>query len=110
MAYKDLREYLAALELRGKLHHVKKEVDPGWEVAAVLRRVFQRIPPDRRPAVMFDRIRGHGMPLVAGALGASPEIYALALETTVDKIADKWAHAQAHPIPPVRVPRARSRT
>ncbi len=28
MAYKDLREYLAALETRGKLHHVKKEVDP----------------------------------------------------------------------------------
>jgi UbiD family decarboxylase len=103
MAYKDLREYLAALELRGKLHHVKKEVDPGWEVAAVLRRVFQRIPPARRPAVMFERIKGHDMPLVAGVLGASPEIYALALETTVDQIADKWAHAQSHPIPPVVV-------
>ena len=39
MAYKDIREYLAALEVRGKLHHVKKEVDPNWEVAAVIRRV-----------------------------------------------------------------------
>src|SRR5881397_1807877 len=38
MAYKDLRDYLAALEIRGKLHHVKKEVDPDWEVAAVIRR------------------------------------------------------------------------
>ena len=52
---------------------------------------------------MFERIKGHGMPLVAGVLGASPEVYALALETTVDKIADKWAQAQSHPIPPVRV-------
>jgi UbiD family decarboxylase len=103
MAYRDLREYLQALEVRGKLHHVKKEVDPNWEVAAVLRRVFQRIPRDRRPAVVFERIKGHTMPLVAGVLGASPEIYALALETTVDKIADKWAQAQSHPIPPVRV-------
>lgn len=103
MAYKDLREYLAALEIRGKLHHVKKEVDPDWEVAAVIRRVFQRIPPARRPAVMFEHIKGHRMPLVAGILGASPEVYALALETTVDQIADKWAHAQTHPIPPVRV-------
>lgn len=103
MAYRDLREYLAVLEARGKLHHVKKEVDPGWEVAAVLRRVFQRIPPARRPALMFERVRGHGMPLVAGVLGASPEIYALALETTVDQIADKWARAQSHPLPPVRV-------
>ncbi len=103
MAYKDLREYLAALEIRGKLHHVKKEVDPDWEVAAVIRRVFQRIPPARRPAVMFEHIKGHRMPLVAGILGASPEVYALALETTVDQIADKWAHAQTHLIPPVRV-------
>jgi len=103
MAYKDLREYLAALEMRGKLHHVKKEVDPGWEVAAVMRRVFQRVPRDRRPAMMFERIKGHSMPLVAGILGASPEVYALALETTVDKIADKWSEAQNHPLPPVLV-------
>jgi len=103
MAYKDLREYLAALETRGKLHHVKKEVDPDWEVAAYMRRVFQRVPRDRRPAVMFERIKGHSMPLVAGILGASPEVYALALETTVDGIADKWSQAQSHPLPPVRV-------
>ena len=103
MAYADLREYLTTLETRGKLHHVKKEVEPDWEVAAVLRRVFQRIPADRRPAIMFERIRGHDMPLVAGILGASPDVYALALETTVDQIADKWSYAQSHPIPPVRV-------
>ncbi|PWU24510.1 MAG: hypothetical protein C5B48_05990 [Candidatus Rokuibacteriota bacterium] len=103
MAYKDLREYLAALEKIGRLHHVKKEVDPDWEVAAYTRRVFQRIPPARRPAVMFERIKGHSMPLVAGVLGASPEIYALALETTVDQIANKWSHAQSNPVPAVRV-------
>jgi UbiD family decarboxylase len=103
MAYRDLREYLGALEKRGWLHHVKKEVDPTWEVAAVMRRVFQRIPRERRPAMMFERVRGHTMPVVAGILGASPEIYALALETTVDEIADKWAEAQTHPVPPVTV-------
>src|SRR5215475_11202201 len=69
MAYQDLREYLAALDKLGKLHRVKKEVDPGWEVAAVMRRVFQRIPPARRPAMMFERVKGHDMPLVAGVLG-----------------------------------------
>lgn len=105
MAYKDLREYLKALDLRGKLHHVKQEVDSGWEVAAVMRRTFQRIPRERRPAVMFERVRGYSMPLVAGTLGASPEVYALALETTVDQIADKWAQAQSKPIPPVTVPK-----
>src|SRR5207244_5038802 len=90
-------------ERRGKRHHVKKEVDGDWEVAAVMRRVFQRLPPPRRPAVMFERVKGFRMPVVAGILGASPEVYALALETTVDQIADKWAQAQSKPIPPVRV-------
>src|SRR4030095_3196392 len=56
LAYKDLRDYLAALEIRGKLHHVKKEVDPDWEVAAFIRRVFQRVSPARPPAVMFERV------------------------------------------------------
>jgi UbiD family decarboxylase len=103
MAYKDLREYLKTLESRGRLHHVTREVDPDWEVAAVMRRVFQRIPRERRPAVMFERVKGHDMPVVAGALGASPDVYALSLETTVEQIADKWASAQSRPIPPVTV-------
>src|SRR3989454_1966497 len=105
MAYRELRDYLSTLERRGKLHHVKKEVDADWEVTAVMRRVFQRIPPARRPAMMFERIKGFSMPLVAGVLGASPEVYALSLQTTVDKLADKWADAQTKPIPPVRVNR-----
>src|SRR2546426_9068754 len=43
LAYKDLRDYLAALEVRGKLHHVKKEVDPGWGGAAGIPPGFPRI-------------------------------------------------------------------
>ncbi len=103
MAYADLREYLAALEKAGKLHRVGTEVDAGWEVSAVMRRVYQRVPSARRPAVLFERIRGYRMPLVAGVVGASPAVYALALGTTVDGIADRWAQAQAHPMAPARV-------
>src|SRR3990172_807310 len=35
MAYRDLRSYLAALEERGKLKRVRKEVDKDWEIYAV---------------------------------------------------------------------------
>jgi UbiD family decarboxylase len=45
------------------------------------------------------------MPVVAGVLGGSPEIYALALETSVEGILDRWSQAERHPIPPVLVPR-----
>jgi len=101
MAYRDLKEYLSVLENRGKLRRVKKEVDKDWEIAAVCRQLFYKLPPTRRPALMFDRIKGHDMPLVAGILGASREIYAIALETdSVDGINRKWDQAIEKPIPP----------
>ena len=81
MAYGDLRSYLGALEEKGKLRRIKKEVDKDWEIAAVCRQLFYRIPDERRPAVMFENVKGFNMPVVAGALGASRVIYAIGLET-----------------------------
>ncbi len=100
MAYADLREYLAALERAGKLHRIAREVDKNWEVAAVARRVFQHIPPERRPALLFERVQGHTVPIACGLLGASRQVYALALETTVEGIGARWEQAQQAPIPP----------
>src|ERR671933_703083 len=100
MPYADMREYLAALERTGKLHRVQTEVDKSWEVAAVARRVFQNIPPERRPALLFERVAGHTVPIACGLLGASREVYALALETTVEGIGDRWSEAQALPLAP----------
>jgi UbiD family decarboxylase len=90
MAYADLREYLAALDGAGKLHRVAREVDKAWEVAAVMRRVFQRIVPRERPAMLFERVKGHDVPIACGLLGGSREIYALALETNIEGIAERW--------------------
>ncbi len=100
MAYKDLREYLGVLEARGKLFRVKNEVDRTWETSAITRRVFERIPEDKRPALYFERIKGSTMPMTVGVLGASREIYALALECAVEEIPDRWAEAQSAPIQP----------
>ena len=101
MAYIDLRAYLAALEEKGKLKRVAKEVDKDWEIAAVCRQLFLKIPPERRPALMFEKIKGFKIPLVAGILGASREVYAIGLETdSVDGINRKWDQALEKPIPP----------
>lgn len=100
MAYADLREYLDALENAGKLHRVGREVDKSWEIAAIMRRVFQRIAPQQRPAVLFERIQGHTVPLACGLLGASREVYALALETDVAGITERWDRAQECPMAP----------
>jgi len=100
MAYADLREYLAALDGAGKLHRVAREVDKAWEVAAVMRRVFQRIVPRERPAMLFERVKGHDVPIACGLLGGSREIYALALETNIEGIAERWNCALQRPLPP----------
>ncbi|MCL5075824.1 MAG: UbiD family decarboxylase [Chloroflexi bacterium] len=100
MPYRDLREYIARLEQGGRLKRIKKEVDKDWEIAAVCRKVFQKIPPERRSALLFEHVRGFTIPVAVGLLGASPEVYALALETTVDQIGERWDRALSNPIPP----------
>ena len=99
MPYKDLREYLAVLEKKGLLCHVRAEVDKDWEISAVCRRTFRSIPQERRPALMFDCIKGFNIPLVVGILGGSREIYATALETDQAGVFDKWARGK-NPIAP----------
>lgn len=101
MAYADLREYLSALENKGKLKRVKKEVDKDWEVAAVCRQLFKKIPPQKRPALLFENVKGFQIPIVAGVLGASKEIYAIGLETdSVEGINQKWDRALENPLAP----------
>lgn len=101
MAYRDLREYLTVLEGKQKLKRVRKEVDKDWEIAAVCRQLFYKLSDEKRPAVMFENVKGFNIPVVAGALGASREIYAIGLETdSVEGINRKWDRALEKPIPP----------
>ena len=103
MAYSDLQEYLARLEAQGKLHWIEQRVDPAWEVSAITRHVFDRYGWDDRPALGFRHVGNSSFPLVIGVVGGSPEIYALALSTTPDKIPEVWEKAQRHPIDPTPV-------
>jgi UbiD family decarboxylase len=105
MPYLDLREYLKALEKQGKLFRISKEVDKDWELSAVAKLVFRKIPDERRPALLFENVKGSSMPVVTGVLGASRQVYAIALETALnfEEIFRRWSKAQTEPIPPVGV-------
>jgi UbiD family decarboxylase len=105
MPYKDLRHFLQVLEQKQKLFRIKKEVDKDWELSAVAKLVFRKIPDERRPALLFENVKGFSIPVATGVLGASREVYAIALETELDfeKIFQRWSHAQSQPIPPVSV-------
>ncbi len=103
MPYADLREFLKKLESCGKLHRIAKPVDKDWEIAAVAKVAFESIPEPRRPALMFEQVKGFEMPLVLGVLGGSRAIYCLALECELKDLHKKWGDAERRPIAPVRV-------
>ena len=99
MAYRDLREYLAALEKKGLLCHIEAEVDKDREISAVCRRAFQRIP---EPTGLHSCSTASKdmISLVVGVLGGSREIYATALETEVDKVLKGGSPGQKTPQAP----------
>ena len=74
MRYRDLREFLAVLEARGMLARIATEVDPHLEMTEISDRVLRR----GGPALLFERPRGHGMPVLTNLFG-TPERVALAM-------------------------------
>ena len=100
MAYRDLRDYLATLEDRGKLRRIQKTVDHTWELACLARWMFQALPEKDRFGLLFEQVKGFDIPVMTAVLGASRETYAIALGTEPDQINDKWVQALLHPITP----------
>ena len=80
-------------------------MDKDWEIAAVSRIAFQSIPEPKRPALMFENVKGFEVPVVLGGNGASRSIYCLSLECELGEVQEKWSEAELHPIPPVLVPK-----
>lgn len=99
MAHRDIRDHLAALESKGKLRRIRKNVDHTWEVACLARWMFQALADEERFGLLFERVKGHDIPVMTGVLGASRATYAMALETEPDRINEKWVHALRNPEP-----------
>src|SRR5581483_5080724 len=99
-APRDLRAHLGGLEARGLLQRVRAEVDPAWEITSVARQVFLQARPERRYALLFERVRGYAYPVVVGALAASRAVYAAGLGVPPADILARGATALRAPIPP----------
>ena len=65
MKYRDLREFMAGLERQGELVRVAEEVSPVLEMTAVGDRVLRA----GGPALLFERVAGHSMPVLANLFG-----------------------------------------
>lgn len=66
MAYRDLREFISALEERGMLKRVRAEVDPVLEISEIVNRVAMR----KGPALLFENVKGSEFPVAANLFGS----------------------------------------
>jgi UbiD family decarboxylase len=105
----DFQTHLAALEARGLLLRIDRPINKDTELHPLVRCQFLGgIPEDDRRAFLFTNVvdsrgRRYDIPVVVGALAASPKIYAVGMGCAVEEIGAAWARAIANPIAPVLV-------
>lgn len=95
MPYRDLRAYLNKLEHEGEIIHIQREVDPVWEVAAVIRRAGEK-------AIYCDRVKGFDIPMVGNLFG-SPRKVELCLELERNNLLHEYWQRSRTAIDPVMV-------
>ncbi|RCV89192.1 4-hydroxy-3-polyprenylbenzoate decarboxylase [Billgrantia montanilacus] len=70
MKYKDLRDFIAALEAQGELVRVSAEVDPYLEITEICDRTLRA----GGPALLFENVKGHDMPLLGNLFGTPKRV------------------------------------
>jgi len=83
MPYNDLREFISELERRSLLKRIKAEVDPVLEIAEIQERLVRT----KGPAVVFENVKGHGMPIVGNLFGTAERV-ALGLGVSEEELKD----------------------
>ncbi len=106
--YKDIREHIAALEARGKLVRIKREINKDTELMPLVRLQFRGLPEEERKAFLFENVvdasgKKYDIPVVVACHAASREIYALGMMCRTDQIMEKWTQAQLNPVKPKMV-------
>src|SRR5439155_26304851 len=110
----DFQEHLADLEASGLLVRIDRPINKDTELHPLVRWQFLGgVPEDKRRAFLFTNVtdakgRRYDIPVVVGALAASPEIYAIGMGQAVEDIGEAWMRAIANPIAPVVVSTPRS--
>lgn len=66
----DLRQYIEALQARGEVNVVEREVDPQFELAAVISRSQKE---NDRP-ILFRNVKGTQFPVIANIYGSFPRL------------------------------------
>jgi 2,5-furandicarboxylate decarboxylase 1 len=87
------RDQLRMLEELDEVRHIGREVDAKFEIAAVAKKM------DGGPVAVFDRVRGHDMPVVIGLDGERHRI-ARSFGETPQSLIERYMGAITEPLPP----------
>lgn len=90
-----MREFLKLLEDEGELVRVHREVDPVFELAAVLEKIQETM----NKAVIFEKVKGSEIPVASNLLGTRRRV-ALSLNCNVNEILEEWLRRQRNPHSP----------
>ena len=106
--YKDMRDYVQALEKAGKLVRVKKRVNKDTELHPLVRWQFRGLPEEERKAFLFEDVvdikgKVYPIPVLIACHAASRQIYAMGMMCRPEEIIEKWTRAQLKPVKPVMV-------
>ena len=107
--FRDLRDFISLLEDTGNLHRISARIEKNTELMPLVRWQYQGLPDSQRKAFLFENVtdpkgKSYDCRVAVGVLGASREIYKMALGVS-DKegpgaVAERWNRALSHPIPP----------
>lgn len=102
--YRDLREFICALEEAGRLVRIGRTVIKETELFPLFRLQFRGLAEEERKVFLFESVtdtkgRSYRGKVAAGIYGASRAIYALGMKCREDEIFARWHEAMAHPLP-----------
>src|SRR5579885_2075961 len=91
LAYKDLRDWISALDRAGELKRIRVEADPILEVTEIADRVSKsKIPKPGGPALLFENLAGHpGSKLLINQFGSERRMQMALGVDSLDEIAGR---------------------
>lgn len=106
--YRDLREYLGALERVGKLRVIREKINKDTELHPLVRWQFRGLDESQWTGWLFEQLsdhkgRSYDAKVATAVIGANREVYAIGLQCEPKDIHRRWVDAYRKPIEPILV-------
>ncbi|HEY7585779.1 MAG TPA: UbiD family decarboxylase domain-containing protein, partial [Candidatus Deferrimicrobiaceae bacterium] len=95
MAFRDLREFLSALDARGELKRIAAPVSAELEAAEIADRAVK----SGGPALLFENVRGSGVPLAMNLFGTMGRMCLALRVSSLDEIGERMKEVIEPEIP-----------